>query len=439
MNLSFLFRPKDIAPLALYRMLMGFLMAAEGFGAIITGWVRVNYVDVPFAFHFIGFDFLDVLVGPQAYVVYFLLGVFGLFISIGYRYRISVLAYTILWAAVYFGQKTSYNNHYYLLLLICLMLNFIPAHHFASVDVKSGRVKRYETVPFYAIWCIKMLLLIVYLFAAAAKLYPDWLVGKPVEIFLYHKGGTPFWQDLFRNHTFALFLSYGGILFDFLVIPALWYKPTRKWAFAISIFFHLFNSIVFHIGIFPYMMLITAVLFFDSHWIRNTFFRKQNLPEDSEMVPIKQKLILKWGIIVFFGMMILLPLRHFYFPGSAHWTEEGHRMSWHMMLRSKSGIVTFKVISSKQAAPEKLNPRNHMSKKMARKLGTRPDMIWQFAQRLKDEYKEAGYTNISVYAETLVKFNGRAYAKLVDPEVDLANTKRSYFGHNDWILPHPEL
>ncbi len=439
MKTSFLFQPKEIAPLAVYRILMGFLMAAEGFGAIITGWVRTNYVDVTFAFHFIGFDFLDILVGPQAYVVYALLGVFGLFIAFGYRYRFSVLAYTILWAAVYFGQKTSYNNHYYLLLLICIMLNFIPANHFASLDVKSGRVKNYDRVPNYAIWSIKMLLLIVYFYAALAKLYPDWLDGKPVEIFLSHKADSAFFKNLFANHTFIMAISYGGILFDFLVIPALWYKPTRKLAFAVSIFFHLFNSIVFHIGIFPYMMLSTSVLFFDSKWIRNTFFKKVALPEHPEVVPTKNKPILKAGTIVFFALMVLLPLRHFYFPGSAHWTEEGHRMSWHMMLRSKSGTINFVVQSSKQEEREVLNPRNHMSKKMARKLASRPDMIWQFAQRIKKEYHENGYTDVSVYAETLVKFNGRNYTQLIDPEVDLANTKRRYFGHNDWILQHPDL
>jgi hypothetical protein len=34
-----------------------------------------------------------------------------------------------------------------------------------------------------------------------------------------------------------------------------------------------------------------------------------------------------------------LPFRHFLIPGDANWTEEGHRFSWRMMLRSKVGVA----------------------------------------------------------------------------------------------------
>ena len=435
---DFLFKPVDIAPLAIFRILMGVLMAAEGFGAILTGWVKQNYVDREFTFNFIGFDFLQVIVGPQAYFLYVLLGILGLAIAFGYRYRLAMIVYTLIWAAVYFGQKTSYNNHYYLLLLVCFLFVFVPANRYASLDVKSGRVQKSESTPYWTIWIFKSLLLVVYFYAAIAKLYPDWLQGKPVEVFLSGKTDWPILGLVADKMWFILLLSYGGIVFDFLVIPALWYKPTRKVAFIISIFFHAFNSAVFHIGIFPYMMLITSVLFFEPALIRKLFFRNQIDYTQIKPLPYIRR---KWVyaiLIPFFALMIVLPLRPFYFPGSTNWTEQGHRLSWHMMLRSKYGTIYYEVKHLDTQEIERVNPEDKLRVKTAQRIATRPDMIWQYAQRLKEEYNEQGI-EVEIYAYAFASLNGRELQPLTDSKVDLAAVKWNRFTYNNWILPHPDL
>ena len=60
-----------------------------------------------------------------------------------------------------------------------------------------------------------------------------------------------------------------------LIIPALLWKPTRKLAFIASIIFHLFNSFIFQVGIFPYLSLAFAVFFFDPKYIQNLFLKKK--------------------------------------------------------------------------------------------------------------------------------------------------------------------
>lgn len=444
MKTDFLYRPVDIAPLAVFRILMGILMAAEGFGAILTGWVRANYVEPEFTFHFIGFDFLHVLVGPQAYVVYALLGFAGLGIALGYRYRLCAGIYTVLWAAVYFGQKTSYNNHYYLLMLVNVLLWIVPAHRAVSLDVRSGRVAPLQAVPYWTKWVFKFLLLIVYTYAAIAKLYPDWLEGTPVRIFLSKAADWPLLGPLTTKDWFIYLIAYGGIVFDFLVVPALWYRPTRKYAFAISIGFHLFNSIVFHIGIFPYMMLITAVLYFDQATIRRIFLRKAPFWESTtpeRILPASPfgKKALEAFLLVFFAAMMVLPLRPFYFPGSPHWSEEGHRLSWHMMLRSKHGYVTFVVKDGEGKVVAMVDPTTVLPAKMARGMATRPDKIWQYAQRLEAEYQAKGHGQVQVYARSKVSLNGRPYQPMIDPEADLAAVEWSHWKTSPWVLPHPEL
>lgn len=438
MKKDFLFKSVDIAPLAIFRILMGLLMSAEGFGAIITGWVRENYVDTEFTINFIGFDFLQILVGPQAYVLYALLGVFGLGIAFGYRYRLSIICYTIIWAAVYFGQKTSYNNHYYLLLLVCFLFILVPAERFASMDVKSGRVKKSEVTPYWTIFSFKFLLLIVYVYASIAKLYPDWLDGTVVELFLSSRKDWPILSSVYDKAWFIYLVAYGGIIFDMFVIPALWYKPTRIYAFIISIFFHIFNSVVFHIGIFPYMMLISSVLFFDSAFIRKLFFRNTVVISDHKPLQYLSEKTVKRILIPFFALMILLPLRPFYFPGSSKWTEEGHRLSWHMMLRAKYGEISYVVKRKDNGATERIDPKDRMWIKHVRKLATRPDMAWQYAQRLKKEYNDQGI-DVEIYAHCSASLNGRKMVTLIDRDVDLAAVKWKAFSHNEWILLHPDL
>ena len=61
-------------------------------------------------------------------------------------------------------------------------------------------------------------------------------------------------------------------------------------------------------------------------------------------------------------------------------------------------------------------------------------MIWQFAQRLKQEYAREG-KDIQVFVEAKVSVNGRPYERLIDPQVDIANEQWNYFAHHDWILP----
>jgi len=226
-----------------------------------------------------------------------------------------------------------------------------------------------------------------------------------------------------------------------LVIPALWYKPTRKAAFVVSIFFHLFNSIVFQIGIFPYMMLITSVLYFDEALIRKIFFRNRiSEPPTGYSLPNgRKKSTLFMVLSVFFVLQFLLPLRPHFYPGSSHWTEEGHRLSWHMMLRSKSGIVTFSAKDETTGLNERIFPERVMPAKMARTMGTRPDMIWQYAQRLQREFSLKGHPNVQIFVKSSVSLNGRPYQPMIDPSVDLAAEPWSHFESHQWILPHPDL
>ena len=106
-----LFTPIDNSALIVFRMIFGFLITAEAWGAIGTGWVRRVFVEPQFTFNFIGFDFLQSFpgTGSHMYVWFAVMGVFGVMVTVGYRYRVAIVGYAIMWSTVYFMQKSSYN------------------------------------------------------------------------------------------------------------------------------------------------------------------------------------------------------------------------------------------------------------------------------------------------------------------------------------------
>ena len=55
------------------------------------------------------------------------------------------------------------------------------------------------------------------------------------------------------------------------------------------------------------------------------------------------RLSLMLAICVFAALQLLMPLRHWLYPGNPNWTEEGHRFAWHMKLRDKDATAVFEL------------------------------------------------------------------------------------------------
>jgi hypothetical protein len=436
--LNLLFEPVDNSPLVLFRGVFGLLIALEAGGAIATGWVRRVFVEPTFTFNFIGFDWLQPLVGETMYILYAAMAVLGLMVMLGYHYRFAVVSFGLLWTVSYLLQKTSYNNHYYLLILLCGMMAIVPAHRYWSLDVKQGRVSPSLTCPRWCLLIFGLQVGIVYFFAAVAKLYPGWLSGGPIANWLASKADYFLIGPWLQASWLPMAVAYGGVAFDALVVPLLLWKRTRLFAFGVGIFFHLFNSAVFHIGIFPYLMIAICVFYFHPEQIRRWFFR--NKPSEGPVAtaryPTQRWLV---GLLaVYFAWQIYLPLRHHLYDGDVLWTEEGHRMAWRMMLRSRGGNVTFKVVDPATGESWNAVPSDYLTPKQARKLAAHPDLIWQFSQKLEEEYRQKGYADVEVYATARVSVNGSQPLPLTDPTVDLTRVDWTPFRHAAWIVPYPE-
>ncbi len=417
-------------------MFFGLLISLECYGAIATGWIRRTLIDPKFTFTFIGFEWLQPLPGNGMYFYYFIMGTLGIFVAVGYKYRWSMIAFTILWTGTYLMQKSSYNNHYYLLILISFIMCFLPANRAYSLDSRADPSLVSHSMYRYVKWLFVLQLFIVYTYAAVAKLYADWLDFSFVKVLMQTKADYFLIGDILQVLWLHKLIAVAGVFFDLLIVPALLWRRTRAAAFIFSIFFHLFNSIVFQIGIFPYLSLAFTLFFFDPESIRSLFFKCKPKWEDQSVIPLSRPTWIYFGWGIYFLIQILLPVRHHFIKDDVLWTEEGHRMSWRMMLRNRDGLIQFRVVRKDNQASELIKLKDYLTSKQLNRVASYPDFIWQFAQHLRKEYAAKGIP-IAVYVKSDISINGKPRRPFIDPEVDLASQPWDPFGHHDWILPAP--
>ena len=426
------FKAIDNSPLIVFRIFFGFLVACESFGAILTGWVKRVLIDPQVTFSFIGFEWLKPLPGFGMYFYFIAMGVFGLAIMLGYRYRIAIISYTILWAGAYFMQKTAYNNHYYLLLLISFLMIFLPSNSYASLDVRQNRIKEENTMPYWISLLFIIQVAIVYVFASIAKFYPDWLDGTFTRNLLADSTNVIALKKLFLQKWFYLFIAYMGIIFDLLIVPLLLFKKTRMLALLASLTFHLFNAIFLEIGIFPFFALTFVLFFYEPETIRSVFLRKKtSIETENGHSNYYGKKIVYFLIIPYLIIQLLLPLRHHFIEGDVLWTEEGHRLSWRMMLRERNGFIHIRIKDLKTGEESLYDYRKNLTDKQIQNLATKPDFIWQYCQYIKKEFKGK---EIAIFIDCKNSINRKEYKTLIDPKFDMAKAKWDYFMHNEWLL-----
>lgn len=431
-----LFSRIDNSPLVFFRMAFGVLIALESFGAIATGWVGRNLIEPAFTFTFIGFEWLQPLPGSGMYFYYSLMGLLGIAIALGYRYRLSMVLFTLLWTGAYLMQKTAYNNHYYLLILLSGMMCLFPAHRAASLDVRRNPSLGANHMYSYVKWLVVGQLWIVYTFAAIAKLYTDWLDLSFISDLMQPKAGYPIIGEVLQQPWAHRAIAWFGIGYDFLVIPLLLWRPTRLFAFGASLFFHLFNAVVIQVGIFPFLSLALMVFFFDPEGVRRRFFPNKHVYAEKGDARPAGAAAISWGMGLYLLLQLALPLRHHLIEGDVLWTEEGHRMSWRMMLRTRQGDLRFRVEDLRTGFKEVVNLDDYLTADQKEKVKAYPDFIWQFAQHVKAKYAARGH-RVAVYAKGRLRINRRPFYPFIDPTVDLGAEPWDPWRHHRWILPMP--
>ncbi len=400
-------------------------------------WIERYWIHPDFFFTYLGFGWVKPWPGEFMYVHFFFLGVFALFIFLGLFYRLSTILFFLAFTYVFLLDKANYLNHFYLISLISFLMILIPAHRSYSLDALLWpKLKSLET-PAWTVNILRFIVGVPYFFGGIAKLNSFWLQGEPMRTWLRNAG---FSNNFASSEFMVYFLSYGGLFFDLMIVPLLFWRKTRVIAFVLAISFHLTNAYIFSIGIFPWLMIGMTTIFLEPDWAKNILERIKQLLKINpiaapNLVSIKSNnLRIRQFLLVFILLNILIPFRHLLIPGNVHWTEEGHRFSWHMKLRDKKAKAEIIAMDKDTGKTWKVDLKEFLSSRQRGKMAARPDMILQFAHYLEDYYKEKGHKNLAIYAKVRASLNALPGRDLIDEQVDLTEVSR-YGVPAKWILP----
>lgn len=431
-----LVKPTDAASLATFRVLFGAIMVWEVYRYHSFNRIPYYYIAPKFFFTYELFPFVFPLPGQWMFFVYFLMGLAALGITLGFFYKISATLFFFTYTYVFLLDKAQYNNHYYLIILLAFLLLLTDAHRWASIDQKLWPNLRAEFVPFWHLFILRAQIVIVYVYAGIAKINTDWLAGEPMRAWLHARSNYPLVGQFFTTEGATYLFSYGGLFLDLSVGFLLLWRRTRFLAFLALLFFHLMNKWLFSIGVFPYLMIAATILFVDSDWPRRILGRARlSLPETAPKRAMDYRMWVFGFVAVFLAFQILIPLRHWLYPSSVAWSEEGHRFSWRMKLRDKSARLAFYVTNPETNETWAVDMQQDLTDRQIRKMATRPDMMIQYVHYLKGKLAQAGIENPVIQIDSWASLNGRDYEQMIDPTVNLAEVPLNVFASSPWILP----
>lgn len=411
----------------------------------LKGWIEELYILPKFHFSYYGFEWVKPI-GEYTYILFLICFISTVFITLGYKYRVSIITFFISFTYIELMDKTTYLNHYYFISILSFLLIFLPLHSTFSID-SFLKKKSFSKVPTWSIDSIKLLITIVYLYAGIAKINSDWLFeAMPLKIWLTSKYDLPLIGELFLQENWVHYImSWGGMLYDLSIPFLLMYQRTRVMAFIFVVFFHLFTLVLFPIGMFPHIMIFSAMIFFSPRFHKKVIQKlksaivklygslKNYTSKSIEYYKIKNEEYVRIVLVLFFLIQLILPFRYNLYPGELFWHEQGYRFSWRVMLIEKIGYTNFKIKDPKNGTSFIVDSSKHLTSFQLKQMSFQPDFILEFAHYLGDIYS-TDETKVEVYAESYVALNGRASRRFIDPEINLYKEKES-FKNKDWILP----
>ena len=430
-----LFSPVDGSSLAVFRVIFGAIMLVEVCRYSSHEWIRSYYIDPPFHFTYYGFGWVKPWPGAGMYWHFAAMGLASAGVMLGAWYRFSAVLLFVTFTYVFLLDQAYYLNHFYMICLLSLLMIFIPANRLFSIDARRNPARQSDDVPAWARWLLLAQLSIVYFYAGLAKLNEDWFHGEPMRSWLAERVNTPLIGRFFTEEWVVGLFNYGGLAFDLFIVPLLLWKRTRVFAFLWVIAFHLLNMALFNIGIFPWLMLLATLLFFPPNWPRAVFRRWRPVRNEPSVNHPQFPAVTVGLMAAYIIIQLAVPLRHVLYHGSVHWTEEGHRFSWHMKLRDKQATASFFVTDPRGRQTWEVSPRLYLTARQAQKMSTRPDMILQMAHHIaRDQAVKRGINHsLEVRALVMASLHGRDQQLLVDPTVNLAAEPRSLRPAR-WIL-----
>ncbi len=460
-----LFQPIDIASLVVFRIAFGGIMTWEAIRYLVPripngiSWARQFYIEPQILFKYHGFAWVHPWPGDGMIYHFWVWALAAIGVAIGCCYRLSALVLCLLVTHMFLLDQARYLNHMYLMALLSFLLVFLPLNRAASVDTRLWPAIRSDVAPAWTLLLLRFQMALVYVFSGIARMSGDWMRGEPMRTWLRARGEESIFSPVLMSDWAPYLFSFGGLLFDLLIVPLLLWRRTRPIAVCAAVGFHLSNAYLFHIGVFPWLGIAATTLFLEPDWPRRVWRKvrgitrsdpaaeaaspseagESNLTRVRHATDAPAHFPVRRGVVaalaVYAIVQLLVPLRHWLYPGSVSWTNEGHNFAWRMKLDDRRLRVRIDVVNPATGERRRVDLDQFLTGRQQHVMATRPDMLVQFAHHVAEHYQRAfdAAARPRVYADVQMSLNGRPLKQLIDPNIDLAS-RRVSLKPADWIV-----
>ncbi|KAL5019128.1 hypothetical protein ScPMuIL_004850 [Solemya velum] len=464
-------RPTDPSCLGVTRFLYGLLMMMDivqerGLGHADRRWGDAEECRFPLI------SSLKPLPLEWMYIVYLVMLVGACGIMLGLMFRTSCSLYLASYWYVFLLDKTAWNNHSYLYGLTGFLMLISDANRYWSVDgLMSGKIRN-SHVPLWNYTLLRVQIFLVYFIAGLKKLDKDWVSGYSMQALSRNFVFQPFTLFLTNDQIDLFIVHGGGLVIDLFVGFVLFFDKTRPMGILMAASFHLMNSTMFQIGMFPWVMLATLPLFCYPGWPRPLFRRLPKclgpiLPLDGESQTSLHCLYPKSQVkpeevnekpmatamgrvtpqvkpscyhvtstlltLIYICLQCFLPYSHGITKGYNNWTNGLYGYSWDMMVHSWS-IQHVRITYLNMDTGERgyLNPNVWSQTKRWTSHG---DMLKQYSECIAENLATYKISNIKLYFDVWKSMNERFQQRIFDPRVDILSADWGPFTPTPWLMP----
>lgn len=412
-------QPVDAAGVAFVRFAFGSVLAFSAVRFWAKGWIEELYLTPSYHFAYPGFEWITAHPPWGLHAHFAVMAIAALLFAFGIAYRASALMLFFTFTWIELIDQTYYLNHYYLVSLVLALACVLP-------------LDRRGAVPLVVPVLLRAQLAIVYFFAGVAKLDADWLLrAEPLRTWLFAHSDVPWLGPLLQPVWVAFVLAWAGALFDLSIAVLLCLPKTRLLAYLAVVGFHVATGLLFPIGVFPVVMIALTTVFFPHDWPR-ALLERLGRPRATHTMPASAPPLAAPAMLalaLYLTLQVLIPLRHFAYPGSVNWTEEGFRFAWRVMLIEKTGHVELRVVDRATGQRFTIDPRDELSPRQVAIMSTQPAMVIQYARHVAERFAQRGHPDVAVYADAFTSLNGRRTQRLIDPAYDLAEHRWAFAAH----------
>lgn len=421
-----LFRLRQPKLLAAFRIAFGALFLMHFFPKC-DPWTMDFFSNENWHPHWQGFLWVENLPASAVKWHFYSILTAGVLLMLGLLYRVASIYLVIAYGYFILLDVAWFNNHHYLIFLFLFFFSIINAGNAFSLDNLLFR-RPPRPIANWNIQIFKFQIIIVYLYASFPKMNAFWFSGDSIRNISTNEG----YLALLNEYEWLIhFFAVGGFLFDLLIPFFLLHKKLRYAALGPLLFFHIINSQTLTIGVFPYLMIVVTVLFFDDLGIFNRPVLGDGLRLDNRTRRRNITAVLLAAYTIF---QILFPFRHVLLPGNVFENKKGYHFAWMMKSTYQDYNLQFILVNNDTGDRFPIDLRKFLNPTQASVFVMYPPSIKQFAKYIGELARRDGLRETHVYCNFTIQVNNRPTRFLVNNDMDMTNCDFSVWANKECCL-----